>query len=69
MGYGSIDLASLILQVINLDLYFKDFKNIDIINKLDMIVEQNEKIITLLEGRDNNGRNDKKNWRVYWKEK
>lgn len=61
MGYGSIDLASLILQVINLDLYFKDFKNIDIINKLDMIVEQNEKIITLLEGRDNNGRNDKKN--------
>ena len=61
MGYGSIDLASLILQVINLDLYFKDFKNIDIINKLDMIIEQNEKIITLLEGRDNNGRNDKKN--------
>ncbi len=59
MMYNSVDLASLILQIINLEMLFKDFNNTDLMEKLQLIIEQNNKIIELLERRDINGRNDK----------
>jgi hypothetical protein len=52
---NSVDMASLILQIINLEMLFKDFNNTDLMQKLNIIVEQNQKIIKLLEGRENNG--------------
>lgn len=61
MMYNSVDLASLILQIINLEMLFKDFNNADLMGKLQLIIEQNNKIIELLERRDINGRNDKEN--------
>jgi len=61
MRNNPYDIASLILQIINLEMLLKDFNNGDLMKKLNLISEQNEKIISLLEGRDNNGRNDKKN--------
>ena len=57
--YNSVDLASLILQIINLEMLFKDFNNTDLMGKLQLVIEQNNKIIELLERRDINGRNDK----------
>ena len=58
MMCNSVDLASLILQIINLEMLFKDFNNTDLMGKLQLIIEQNNKIIELLERRDINGRND-----------
>lgn len=55
MRNNSIDMASLILQIVNLEMLFKDFNNTDLMQKLNIIVEQNQKIIKLLEGRENNG--------------
>lgn len=52
---NSVDMASLILQIVNLEMLFKDFNNTDLMQKLNIIVEQNQKIIKLLEGRENNG--------------
>lgn len=53
--YNSIDMASLLLQIVNLEMLIKDFNNTDLMQKLNIIVEQNNKIIQLLEGRKNNG--------------
>lgn len=44
MRNNSIDMASLILQIVNLEMLFKDFNNIDLMQKLNIIVEQNQKI-------------------------
>lgn len=55
MRNNSIDMASLILQIVNLEMLFKDFNNTDLMQKLNIIVEQNQKIMKLLEGRENNG--------------
>lgn len=49
MYINPVDMASLILQIINLEMLFKDFNNTDLMEKLNTIVEQNQKIITLLE--------------------
>lgn len=59
MMCNSVDLASLILQIINLEMLFKDFNNADLMGKLQLIIEQNNKIIELLERRDINGRIDR----------
>ncbi len=66
MKNNSIDIASLILQLVNLDILFKDFNNTDLIKEFQnqdevyfkTIIKQNEKIIKLLEGRESDGRNN-----------
>ncbi len=55
MYTNPVDMASLILQILNLEMLFKDFNNADLMQKLNTITEQNNKIIQLLEGRKNNG--------------
>lgn len=49
MRNNPVDVASLILQIINLEMLFKDFNNSDLMKELQMIIEQNNKIISLLE--------------------
>ena len=59
MNSKNIDIASLILQILSLDLISKDFNNSDLMSELqrqdkeylDKIIEQNNKIISLLEER------------------
>lgn len=59
MKNGSVDNLSLILQAISLEILFKDFNNSDIMkelqhqdsNYLEKIIEQNKKILKLLEER------------------
>ena len=66
MMTNSVDMASLILQIINLEMLFKDFNNTDLMKELQnqdevyfkTIIKQNEKIIKLLEGRETDGRNN-----------
>lgn len=53
-----VDVASLYLQIINLQMLIKDIKNTDLMKQLNLIIEQNNKIIELLERRDSNERND-----------
>ena len=59
-----IDITSLILQVISLDILLKDYNNADLMNELqnqdknyfEKIINQNNEIIKILkEGRDVNG--------------
>lgn len=59
MRSNSVDVASLILQIVNLEMLFKDFNNSDLMKELQTIREQNKKIIELLEGRESNGRVNK----------
>lgn len=55
---------SLVLQALSLEILFKDFNNTDLMQELQTqdekylkkIIEQNEKIIQLLEGRKSDGR-------------
>lgn len=69
MRYNSIDMTSLLLQLVNLDILFKDFNNGDLMKELqhqnadylEKIIEQNEKIIELLERRNSNERVSRKN--------
>lgn len=49
MRSNSVDIASLILQIINLEMLFKDFNNSDLMKELQTIIEQNNRIISLLE--------------------
>lgn len=66
---------SLALQIISLEILFKDFNNSDLMqelqnqdtNYLEKIIKQNERIIELLERSDSNGRNDKKTMWIYWR--
>lgn len=56
-----IDNLALVLQAISLQLIFQDYNNIDLMNELqrqdseylEKIIKQNEKIIELLERREN----------------
>jgi hypothetical protein len=56
---NNIDLGSLILQLISLDILFKDFNNSDLMNELqrqdsnylEKIVKQNEEILKILKER------------------
>ncbi len=55
---------SLILQAISLQILFQDYNNSDLMNELqkqdkeylERIISQNEEIIRLLKGSENNGR-------------
>jgi hypothetical protein len=68
MRNNSIDIASLILQILSLDLLFKDFNNSDLMqelqnqdnNYLQKIIKQNNEILTLLRKEDNNAREVRK---------
>ena len=56
---------SLVLQALNLELLFKDYNNTDLMQELqrqdseylEKIIKQNERIIELLERREDNGEN------------
>jgi len=56
MKNNGIDISSLILQMLSLDLLFKDFNNSDLMNELHLqdekylktIIKQNKEIISLL---------------------
>lgn len=55
---------SLVLQALSLEILFKDFNNTDLMQELQTqdekylkkIIEQNKRIIELLEGRETDGR-------------
>ncbi len=57
---------SLVLQALNLELLFKDYNNKDLMQELqrqdseylEKIIKQNERIIELLERREENGKDD-----------
>lgn len=59
-----IDITSLILQALSLQILFKDYNNSDLMQELQTqdevylkkIIQQNAKIIELLERREENGR-------------
>lgn len=61
---NSLDTLSLLLEIISLDLLFRDYNNSDLMqelqnqdsNYLQKIIEQNEQIIDLLRKEDNNAR-------------
>ena len=65
---NNLDLGSLILQLISLDILFKDFNNSDLMqelqnqdtNYLQKIIKQNEEILNLLRKEDNNAREVRK---------
>lgn len=65
MNTNPVDVSSLILQIISLQILFRDYNNSDLMNELQTqdekylkkIIQQNEKIIELLtKGSENNGR-------------
>jgi hypothetical protein len=59
---SNVDLGSFILQLISLDILFKDYNNSDLMNELQnqdtnylqKIIEQNEEILLLLKERRKN---------------
>ncbi len=61
---NSVDNLSLVLQALSLQILFKDFNNSDLMQELQAqdemylkkIINQNNKIIELLEGSDSKGR-------------
>lgn len=62
---NNLDLGSFILQLISLEILFKDYNNSDLMNELQnqdnnylqKIIEQNEEILKILnERRENNGK-------------
>lgn len=63
---NNLDLTSLILQVYSVMILMQDFKNSDLMqelqyqdrNYLEKIINQNNKIIELLERREYSGKND-----------
>ena len=65
MNTNPVDVSSLILQLISLQILFRDYNNSDLMNELQTqdekylkkIIQQNEKIIELLtKGSEDNGR-------------
>lgn len=65
MNAGPVDSLSLILQTLSLQILFRDYNNVDLMQELqrqdreylDKIIEQNKEIIKLLkEGSENNGK-------------
>lgn len=60
---SQVDSLSLILQALSLQILFQDYNNTDLMQELQTqdekyfkkIIEQNEKIISLLERRETNG--------------
>ena len=68
MRNNVVDNLSLILQVMSLEILFKDYNNVDLMNELqkqdseylEKIIKQNDEIIYLLKGDDENGRRSNK---------
>ena len=65
MNNNPVDVSSLILQIVSLQILFRDYNNSDLMNELQTqdekylkkIIQQNEKIIELLtKGSEDNGR-------------
>ncbi len=64
MNNNAINNLSLVLQLISLEILFRDYNNSDLMqelqsqdsNYLQKIIEQNEEILTLLRKEENNGR-------------
>lgn len=56
MKNNSIDLASLILQILNLQILFQDFNNSDLMQELKVVIKQNEEILNLLRKEENDAR-------------
>lgn len=61
---NNLDLGSFILQLMSLEILFKDFNNSDLMNELqnqdrnylEKIIKQNEEILSLLKGDAINGK-------------
>ena len=61
---NKIDIISLVLQALSLEILFKDYNNGDLMQELykqdseylEKIIKQNNEIITLLRKEENNGR-------------
>lgn len=61
---NTVDVTSLILQALSLQILFQDYNNSDLMQELQIqdekyfkkIIEQNEEILTLLRKEDKNGR-------------
>lgn len=53
MFSNPVDVASLLLQIVNLEMMLKDFNNSDLMKNIKIIIEQNNEIRKLLEGREN----------------
>lgn len=61
MNNNAVDNLSLVLQALSLEILFKDYNNGDLMGELqrqdkeylEKIIKQNEQIINLLEGREN----------------
>ena len=64
MRNNSLDLGSFILQLLSLEILFKDFNNSDLMQELqkqdkeylEKIISQNNEILRLLKERSKNGR-------------
>ena len=64
---NNVDIASLLLQILNLEILFKDYNNRDLMNELQLqdekyfktIIKQNNEILKILNGKDDN--NDSEN--------
>lgn len=61
---NSLDTLSLLLEIVSLDLLFRDYNNTDLMqelqnqdsNYLQKIIEQNNEILSILRKEDKNGR-------------
>lgn len=66
MNTNSVDVTSLLLQVLSLQILMKDYNNSDLMQELqrqdseyfEKIIKQNEEIISLLKKGDSNGRRE-----------
>ena len=65
---NNLDIGSFILQLLSLEILFRDFNNSDLMQELQKqdkeylqkIIRQNEEILTLLRKEDNNAREFRK---------
>ena len=53
MFINPADVASLLLQIVNLEMLLKDFNNTDLMKNIKIIIEQNNELKKLLERREN----------------
>ena len=68
MNNSNLDWGSFILQLLSLQILFKDYNNSDLMNELqrqdseylEKIIKQNEQILALLRKEDNNAREVRK---------
>jgi len=61
MKSSPVDNASFLLQLLNLELLFNDFNNTDLMEKINVIIRQNNQILDIFEERsEDNGRKSNK---------